>query len=56
MSKNDQNTLFNVNSILSDLTCSVCLEYFKDPKTLTCQHSFCNECLKRMLLMLHDLR
>ena len=37
----------NVSSLLSDLTGSVCLDYFKNPKTLNCQHSFCNDCLER---------
>ena len=31
------------------LECSVCLEEFKQPKMLKCQHSFChNPCLKNM--------
>ncbi|XP_075883857.1 nuclear factor 7, brain-like [Nelusetta ayraudi] len=28
------------------LNCSVCLETFKDPVTLSCTHSFCSKCLK----------
>ena len=32
------------------LECSVCLEQFKEPKMLNCQHSFCFEpCLKNMV-------
>ena len=27
------------------LTCSVCLEPFKDPKVLPCLHSYCHECI-----------
>lgn len=27
------------------LTCSICLEVYKDPKTLPCLHSFCTECI-----------
>ena len=27
------------------LTCSVCLETFKDPKVLPCLHSYCHECI-----------
>uniref|UniRef100_H2ZY43 Tripartite motif containing 35 n=1 Tax=Latimeria chalumnae TaxID=7897 RepID=H2ZY43_LATCH len=28
-----------------DITCSVCQELFKDPVTLRCGHSFCQECV-----------
>ncbi|XP_075883834.1 nuclear factor 7, brain-like [Nelusetta ayraudi] len=28
------------------LNCSVCLETFKDPVTLSCTHSFCSKCLQ----------
>ena len=32
------------------LQCPVCLEQIKEPKLLTCQHSFCsNPCLKNMI-------
>ena len=31
------------------LNCSVCLEAFKDPKTLPCLHSFCKGCLDNLL-------
>ena len=27
------------------LTCSVCLEPFKDPKVLPCLHSYCHGCI-----------
>lgn len=29
-----------------DLTCTVCRELFREPKTLTCLHTFCEECLR----------
>ena len=29
------------------LECSICLDEFKQPKMLPCQHSFCEECLKQ---------
>ncbi|ESO06872.1 hypothetical protein HELRODRAFT_170902 [Helobdella robusta] len=35
---------------LSDLiTCSICLERFKQPKTLPCMHTFCLECIGKCL-------
>ncbi|XP_038616042.1 probable E3 ubiquitin-protein ligase TRIML1 [Tachyglossus aculeatus] len=30
-----------------DLTCSVCMEYFTEPVTISCGHSFCRFCLLR---------
>ncbi|XP_065655475.1 E3 ubiquitin-protein ligase RNF168 isoform X2 [Hydra vulgaris] len=27
------------------LKCGICLELYKDPKTLVCQHSFCKDCI-----------
>ena len=34
---------------LKDLTCTVCLDIFTDPKVLPCCHTFCLECLKEIL-------
>ena len=31
------------------LTCTVCLESFKEPKVLPCCHTFCKSCLERIL-------
>ncbi|KAK7486460.1 hypothetical protein BaRGS_00022261 [Batillaria attramentaria] len=31
--------------VADNLTCSLCLEGFKNPKFLRCHHSFCEECL-----------
>uniref|UniRef100_A0A8C4YAB8 RING-type domain-containing protein n=1 Tax=Gopherus evgoodei TaxID=1825980 RepID=A0A8C4YAB8_9SAUR len=28
-----------------ELTCSICLEYFKDPVSLDCDHNFCQACI-----------
>lgn len=33
--------------LLDDLLCSICFEYLNNPKTLPCQHTFCNACLER---------
>ena len=30
------------------LTCSICLDQYKDPKILPCHHSFCRECLEEI--------
>uniref|UniRef100_A0A8C3HTY1 Uncharacterized protein n=1 Tax=Chrysemys picta bellii TaxID=8478 RepID=A0A8C3HTY1_CHRPI len=33
--------------LLAELTCSVCLDYFKDPVSLDCGHHFCQACITR---------
>ena len=33
-------------TVRKHLTCSICLEVFKKPKTLPCLHSFCEACLE----------
>ena len=30
------------------LSCAICLEHFKDPKVLSCQHTYCLECIARL--------
>ena len=34
--------------VKSMLKCAICQEILKDPKTLSCFHSFCMECLKKL--------
>lgn len=41
--------MLNINSFLDELKCSICLELFKSPRTLNCQHSFCSNCLERKM-------
>ena len=35
--------------IEKELTCSICSELFKEPKTLPCLHTFCKECIQASL-------
>ena len=35
--------------ISDNLECSICLDKFKDPKVLSCLHTFCLDCLKGLL-------
>uniref|UniRef100_A0A8C0GYL8 Uncharacterized protein n=1 Tax=Chelonoidis abingdonii TaxID=106734 RepID=A0A8C0GYL8_CHEAB len=32
-------------TLQDELTCSICLEYFKDPLSLDCDHNFCQACI-----------
>ena len=45
---------FAMESLLKNLkehvSCSICLDTFTEPKTITCLHTFCCECLKRHAL------
>ena len=36
------------STLYDQLTCSVCLQRYKDPRTLPCHHSFCRVCLERV--------
>ncbi|XP_053153046.1 zinc finger protein RFP-like isoform X2 [Hemicordylus capensis] len=37
-----------VSDLCAEATCSICLDYFKDPVTITeCGHNFCSACLTR---------
>ena len=31
------------------LTCAVCMDYYKEPRQLTCLHSFCTPCLDAII-------
>ena len=39
----------SVNGKEKCLTCTVCLDSFKEPKVLPCCHTFCKSCLERIL-------
>jgi hypothetical protein len=39
-----------MNKILEHLNCTICMKTFENPKSLPCQHTFCSECLKSLLI------
>ena len=39
-----------LKNLKEHVTCSICLDTFTEPKTITCLHTFCGECLKRHAL------
>ena len=41
---------FLLKDLKEHVTCSVCLDTFTEPRTITCLHTFCCECLKRHAL------
>ena len=40
-----------LKNLKEHVTCSICLDTFTDPKTITCLHTFCSECLKKHALI-----
>lgn len=36
-----------LDKLKADLTCPICQEVFKEPKSLPCLHSYCQDCLKK---------
>ena len=42
------------STLYDQLTCSVCLQRYKDPRTLPCHHSFCRVCLERVPVFKQD--
>ena len=40
-----------LQNLKEHVTCSICLDTFTDPKTITCLHTFCCDCLKKHALI-----
>ena len=40
-----------LQNLKEHVTCSICLDTFTDPKTITCLHTFCFQCLKKHALI-----
>ena len=40
-----------LKNLKEQVTCSICLDIFTDPKTITCLHTFCCECIKKHALI-----
>ena len=38
-----------VDRIREELICAVCLDILSEPKVLQCAHSFCRECLEKIV-------
>ena len=40
-----------LKNLKKHVQCSICLDNFKEPKTIACLHTFCGECLRKHALM-----
>ncbi|XP_069488463.1 E3 ubiquitin-protein ligase TRIM39-like isoform X2 [Ambystoma mexicanum] len=38
----------HIQSLREEATCSLCLEFYKDPVTIKCGHNFCRHCILRV--------
>ncbi|KAJ8023253.1 Tripartite motif-containing protein 2 [Holothuria leucospilota] len=39
-----------LNNMMKNVTCGICLEIWTSPKTLPCDHVFCEKCLEQVLI------
>ena len=50
VTRNEEDSHHNEwKQIKEEITCSICSELFKEPKTLPCLHTFCRECIQASL-------
>ncbi len=49
MSESQQRAESALEMLSTQLTCSVCLDTYRDPKILPCLHVFCTTCLERLV-------
>eukprot|EP00061_Rhincodon_typus_P018660 g47919.t1 len=40
-------TSHHVNRLFSEVTCSICLDFFQEPVALECEHNFCRLCISK---------
>ena len=38
-----------LNDMEGEVTCPLCLDIFKDPRVLSCQHNYCKSCLEKLI-------
>ena len=43
---NDGTTLERGEQIRKDLTCPICCQFFTDPRTIPCLHTYCRQCIE----------
>ena len=40
--------------LIEQVTCAICFEYYKDPRTLPCLHSYCTNCISQLPIELDN--
>ena len=44
----EQSSPIALKELEEQLTCNVCLDWYTNPKTLPCLHSFCLKCIAKL--------